>query len=202
MHYITRYIAQWRTSMRKMLILLIIALFFTAAGSALADVAFKGSYDFNGIAKYESFQTDAASGFDVSVEYYGSVLKVVQLGGGIEYQFPRANEDSGEFSFVPIYGAVRVIIPVPAVKPYVIGRIGYNLFRGDAAFVDDGSGGQASLKGGLTYGVGAGIIFLKFVLVEGQYAVNKGTLKYGTAPGDVGFTYSRFQLSAGINLAF
>jgi len=187
--------------MRKILILLISAVFVFAASGAFADVVFKGSYDFSGTAKYESFKTDAGSGFSLSVEYYKPILKIVHLGGGVEYQFPRANEDNGEFNFVPIYGAVRVVIPVPAVKPYAIGHIGYNIFRGDAAFVDDGSGGQANLKGGLAYGIGAGVIFFKYVLIEGQYSVNRGTLSYELL-GDVGFTYSSFQLSAGVNLGF
>jgi hypothetical protein len=164
-----------------------------STGGAFADVVFKGSYDFS--------TSDAGSGFDLSVEYYKTVLEIVHLGGGVEYQFARTSDNGGEFSFLPIYGSVRVVIPVPVVKPYAIGRIGYNLFRGDSAFVDDGIGGQANLKGGLTYGIGAGIIFLKYVLIEGQYSVNQGTLNYATIP-DEDFTYSRFQLSAGINFSF
>ena len=196
MQYNIQYIPEWRIIMRKLLIILISAVFMLAASGAFADMVFKGSYDVRGTAKYESFETSAGSGFSLSVEYYKPILKILQIGGGIEYQFPRAYEDNGEFNFIPIYGSVRVVVPIPAVKPYAIGRIGYNFFRGDAAFRDDGSGGQADLKGGLTYGIGGGVILFKYVLIEGMYNVNKGTLS------DAAFTYSRFQLSAGVNLGF
>jgi opacity protein-like surface antigen len=200
-HYILLYIQQGRTSMKRIFILLMSLLFAASAGGACADVAVKGSFDFSGTAKYGSSETDTGSGFDLSVEYFGTVAKIVQLGGGVEYQFLRSSGEGGEFGFLPIYGAVRVVIPVPAVKPYALGRIGYNLFRGDSAFKDDGSGGQADLKGGLAYGIGGGIIFLKYVLIEGQYSVNQGKLDYASIP-DKDFTYSRFQLSAGVNFSF
>ena len=187
--------------MRKLHIILVSAVFMFAASGAFADMVFKGSYDFSGTAKYESLETSASSGYSLSVEYYKPILKLLQIGGGVEYQFPRANENNGEFNFIPIYGSVRVVVPIPAVKPYAVGRIGYNFFLGDAAFKDDGSGGQADLKGGLTYGIGAGAILFKYVLIEGIYNVNRGTLSYESL-GDVAFTYSRFQLSAGVNLAF
>jgi hypothetical protein len=187
-----------------MRIILVLFIFFTFVGTASAafgDAVFKGSYDFSGTASYDSSETDTGTGYALAIEYYKPIREIVHLGGGAEYQFSRTNEDRGEFYFIPLYGSLRVMIPIQIVKPYAIGRIGYNFFRSDSVFADDGSGGQADLKGGLTYGFGAGVIMFKYVLIEGQYSVNKGTLDYASRE-DESFSYSRFQISAGVNLGF
>lgn len=187
--------------MRIILVLIICTLLVLAAGTALGDAVFKGSYDFSGTASYDSSETDTGTGYALALEYYKPIREIIHLGGGAEYQFSRTSEDRGEFYFIPLYGSLRVMIPIRVVKPYAIGRIGYNFFRSDSVFADDGSGGKADLKGGLTYGFGAGAILFKYVLIEGQYSVNRGTLDYASRE-DESFTYSRFQISAGINLGF
>jgi hypothetical protein len=193
MLYSVQYIPEGRIVMKKMLVVLCAVVFIGAASGALADAVFKASYDLSGTGKMGSLENDVEAGWSLAAEYYMPVINVLQIGGGAEYQFSRSASGGtgGNFNFIPVYGAVRVVIPIPTVKPYAIGRIGYNFFLGD----DDFKGGT-DLKGGLTYGLGAGVILFKFVLVEGQYSVNKGSL------GSTDFTYSKFSISAGINLGF
>ena len=178
--------------MRKIIIVLIAVAFIGVSSGALADAVVKGSYDLSGTAKSDSTESDTDTGWSAAVEYYYPVIKFLQIGGGAEYQFPRSGKDiTGKFNFVPVYGAVRVVVPIPPVKPYAVGRIGYSFLFGD----DDFKGGK-DLKGGITYGFGAGVILFKFVLVEGQYSVNQG------AVGSTDFSYSKISVSAGLNVGF
>jgi hypothetical protein len=172
-------------------LLLILAVFMLLTGTwASADFALFGSIDVGGEAISDGSKQDVNTSGALAVEFYKPFRKIFQLGGGLQYQFPRGySEGSGQFSFIPLYGSIRLVVPLVAVKPYGVGRIGYGFLTGNDEFR---SGGDPS--GGLYYGLGAGVVLLKILLIEGSYNVNAGSV------GSTDFDYQKFSVSAGVNL--
>jgi hypothetical protein len=170
--------------------LAIFALLGTSA--AFADFMIKGGVDLGGTLDIEGYDYDVNTGFTAAVEFTKSVAKIVDLGAGGEFQFPRSPEDSsGEFYFIPLYAVGRVKIPIP-LHPYATGKIGYNFFLGN----EDYKGTDGKLTGGLHYGFGAGIVVFKFLVVEGSYSIYSGVHEWGGSDFDT--TYKAFGLKAGV----
>jgi hypothetical protein len=115
---------------------------------------------------------DVTSGLSFGGEYVSFESKHVGFGGGITMQFARGLSDvSGNFSFTPLYGLIKVrTTPTNGNHyKYLIGQLGYNFFTGDI----DYSGRHGSLDGGLYFGVGAGIA-LNRIQLELLYSEDRG----------------------------
>jgi hypothetical protein len=161
------------------------------ACAAFAEVAIKGGVDVGGTLDVEGTDFDVDTGFSVAGEFTKSVAKIVSLGAGAEFQFPRSTESgSGTFNFIPVYALGKIQIPIP-LNPYASAKVGYNFFLGN----DDFKGG-GSLKGGLHYGFGVGISLFKLLLAEGSYSIHNGV--YESGGGDSDITYSTFSIKAGV----
>ncbi len=144
---------------------------------------------------------DVEAGLSLSGEYTSIYDKGIELGGGMTYQLPRSQEDyPGDFNFVPIYGLIKICSTTSEPTPYFIGQLGYNvLYEGDDDYT-----GEASLEGGMYYGIGAGLIFQNGFQIEVLYSVNKGSCKlsgydyyYGYYDFDFDIDYSKISLSMG-----
>ena len=79
-----------------------------------------------------------STGFSMGAEGLIGITRNFQLGAGLEFQLGRTITSSGVTgtfrSFLPIYGVVRVPFDIGSVQPYLVGRIGYGLWSGDAAY--------------------------------------------------------------------
>jgi hypothetical protein len=169
------------------------AVLVLSANLSLAGTVVKGSFDFKGKMKVGSVDFDVEQSFSVAGEHYLSLHDFVEVGLGGEYQFHRGIEgSSGTFHFVPVYGCVRVSpLNLPVIDPYAAARVGYNFFFGD----DDFTGGWDT-KGGICYGFGAGTRIMDFLIVEGMYTVNNGTMSSGGS--EMELKYSKFSAYAGV----
>ena len=142
--------------------------------------------------------TAVNNGFSIGAEGLFKILRNLQLGAGLEYEFGRQQTlYAGNFEFVPLYGVVRVPFDIGPLTPYAIGRIGYGLFSGDPTFA-----GSWSLSGGIYYGLGGGID-LRFgkvsIFAEGTYSADNGS---GSNSGlTLNVLYTRIDLSAGVALS-
>jgi hypothetical protein len=162
-----------------------------------------GSIDYIPIPSISSTKS-STDGFSISLEATDCLQPSIILGVGFTYQIPRsitAEGKTGNFNFIPIYGILKYKIN-PLVD--IIGHLGYNLFNGDREYK-----GDASLQGGLYYGVG-GELKLREFIISFFYSEHKGSfsqsgwisdgyyLHYYDLKGDV--SYSKFTISIGITL--
>jgi len=141
-----------------------------------------------------------STGFSMGAEGLIGITRNFQLGAGLEYQLGRTITSSGvtgTFEFLPIYGVVRVPFDIGSVQPYLVGRIGYGLWSGDAAYA-----GGISLNGGLFYAGGGGVDF-RFgnlaIFGEAAYSVNNGS--YTSLGVNVDTSYTRLDISAGLSIS-
>ncbi len=115
-------------------------------------------------------------------------------GIGVEYQAPRKVDfttSDGKMGFVPVYGLMRVQIPLETfIIPEFIGQLGYNFL-----LADDDYKGNADVSGGIYWGFGAGLVIDKFV---GQlmYKTNYGSMEQSGYKWTI--TNTQINLSAGI----
>jgi len=119
--------------------------------------------------------SDTSSGMSFGGEYVTYVTKRVGLGGGITFQSARGLSDvSGNFSFTPLYGLIKLRTDTGRNNSYeyLIGQLGYNFFSGDQDY--RGMGGV--LDGGLYFGVGAGVAINR-VQIELLYTEDRGTAR-------------------------
>ncbi len=115
------------------------------------------------------------TGVSLSVEEIYSVSPRLGLGAGISYQSPRKEPVSGgEFSFVPIYGLLRLqSTPTEDNRYYyAVGQFGYNYFIADAQYA---GAGNFSMTNGAYAGLGAGYVFGRLQL-EALYTVDQGSM--------------------------
>ncbi|MDD5260173.1 MAG: hypothetical protein PHD29_09435 [bacterium] len=186
--------------------LYLIAVVFAAillAGNAYAEgnikigVDLAGSHEvtWNGLNGDEVVET----GISLSGEYMQAINSNIRLGGGITFQIPRSQEDyAGDFNFIPLYGLLKIYtnsqeqdeenIQVQKTNYYVLGHLGYNLFRGD-----DDYKGDEYLTGGIYYGIGGGIVFNKNNQLELLYSINNGSID----DLNVDVEYSKITISYG-----
>jgi len=133
------------------------------------------------------------TGLSLTLEYGNQINENMLIGCGITSQLPRAQERfAGDFSFLPIYGLVKVGAGSSDISPYFIGQLGYNFFMGDDLYK-----GTGVLEGGMYYGFGGGIIFQKGPQVELLYSVNNGSVEWIGYEYDI--EYSKVTLSFGYN---
>ncbi|MDZ7673354.1 MAG: hypothetical protein U5K53_11085 [Halanaerobiales bacterium] len=156
--------------MKRLGILVLVLSLLLVSGSAFAqnDMAkmfrsgefFVGAnYDMGGSLKTPDKPYNTKAGFSITGEYVMPFRDEVSFGAGITYQLPRGLDDpdvpdSAEFNFIPLYGLVKYDLEKGA---YVVGHLGYNLFKSNEDFV-----GAGELSGGLYYGAGVGINLSQF----------------------------------------
>jgi hypothetical protein len=189
---------------------LVAALPFAFSQGKLITVRALVPIDFAGTAHTEnsdydvSDDTDTKMGFGLGAEAMVGVWKELKVGGGVQYGFSRGLDVSGssaEFSFIPVYGIVAYGFKLPMVNPYVIGRVGYNLFMGNDDFKN-----SADLKGGIYLTLGGGASFnipglpLK-PFVELNYAIDNGQLDFGSGTTAYDVSYRRLQVAAGASFS-
>lgn len=184
--------------------LLILSGFILLTAQINAQMILKAGLDINGEHKVsvegQSGTLDVKSGFNLGLEGYKEMNENVDIGLGIGLQIPREQKvpsdiegESGKFSFLPIYTALR-IHPAPSnFNGFGVIQLGYNMFNGDSDYK-----GDASLSGGICYGFGGGVIMNNSVIVEILYSVNNGSASfYGT---DFDVRYSKVNINLGIVL--
>ena len=147
------------------------------------------------------------SSMSVGGEYVSYIDKNLGLGGGMDIQsFRSLSDGSGSFSFMPIYGLIKVRTNPGRNNSfeYLTGQIGYNFFDGDINYV----GRDGSLDGGLYWGLGAGVSINR-IRIELLYTENRGKAEdsgylydaaankynYFSESGDI--KYSKFGLNIG-----
>ena len=141
-----------------------------------------------------SLDEDVDAGISLTGEYKVP-LKNNQwtLGGGLNYQFGRAVDNSGaeDFNFTSFYGLGQYDL---ANSPmYLIGKLGYNTLN-----LDNIPSG-ADENGGLYYGLGAGFNFGEQdqYVIEALYSVNNGEIEeVNGVTSDI--EYSSFAISLGM----
>ena len=150
-------------------------------------------------------------GAGVAAEGLYSILPYLQIGVGVEYQVPRSMinpypgvSNPGTFQFLPIYGIVKVPLDFPLpVRPYFVGRAGYNFVWGDSNFIPPG--GSLS-TGGFYYALGGGIEFPIgnwSVFAEATYTGDNCTLSVNSPPFTSGNSfYSYLNASLGVSYSF
>jgi hypothetical protein len=137
-----------------------------------------------------------ALGVSPSLEYmlhYESIL----YGLGAEYQILRTvnapGDNDGKISFVPIYLVGRYQFPtITKVTPEIVAQAGYNLFMADDAYK-----GDATLTGGLYWGIGGAVSIKTKYLIQLMYKTNYGKVKDGI---DLDITNSQINLGLGYRL--
>lgn len=172
---------------KLMLIVPLMAINYLYAQSnvkASADLASKwelSSGDFTG-------KADTKMGFSVGAEFMKPMNNNVAIGGGAQFQLPRALKDASsvKFNFIPVY-AVGTFFTDYGNGIYGKGALGYNLHSGNSEYKSG-----ADLGGGLYYGIGGGYAMNKKMLFEVMYTVNNGAYE------DADVKYGKISISAGI----
>lgn len=195
----------------KKIYLIVLAMLIIFINFAFADdhpfyMMMKGGLDLNGKHKVnflgESGEEDVKIGFCGGLETIVIKERNYVWGFGGEYQIPRSQEDfQGNFSFIPIYCFLNITFQSDARKnemvPFLIGKIGYNFFTGDDDY--KGTGDYAiTLRGGIYYGGGFGIMLGKSFSIESIYSVNNGKGEFLDETIDI--RYSKFTIYLGIIL--
>jgi sRNA-binding regulator protein Hfq len=115
------------------------------------------------------------TGISLTAEEFHAVSPTVALGAGISYQTARKEPTSGgEFSFVPIYGLLRVrSTPTGDDRyTYAIAQFGYNYFIADGVYV---GAGYYTMTNGAYAGLGVGRVFGN-MQVEALYTIDQGKM--------------------------
>jgi hypothetical protein len=149
-----------------------IILVLILASGVLAMNSVQLGYEFNGSQKVNNSTVDTDSGISLGYQYT-MMTKELEYGAGIQYQLPRSleNNSKAKFNFIPVYGIVNYTFESKDYKPYVTGRLGYNVLQANDTFRTKGT----STEGGFYYAVGGGLTFDK-VKTELLYSFNHGAL--------------------------
>ena len=184
------------------LLLIAISAFTEFKTRARAGLQFLGKHEVSilGI----SGTADVNIGFSFSPELLYAFHDNFEAGIGLEYQIGRSQTKfPGDFNFASLYGVVIFPLELGPITPFILGRIGYNLFFGDYNYT-----GPMSLDGGLYFAVGGGISFLTFkiadkprsIFLESTYSQNYGSASY------IGYTanviYSKIDVFLGVEVGF
>ncbi len=147
---------------------------------------------------------DVAMGISPAVEYLYEYRGLL-VGLGAEYQVQRDGKfDNGndKFGFIPLYGVVRYNFATELrVNPELVLQAGYNFFTSDDQYKEGGS-----LKGGLYWGVGAGLEIREKYLIQAMYKTNRGKLTADTYSGsnlyrwEGNITNTQINLSLGVRI--
>ncbi|MDR1941142.1 MAG: hypothetical protein LBQ47_02325 [Endomicrobium sp.] len=136
----------------------------------------KGSVNFDGTAKMNgsnmSLSETSDYGISVAAEHYAYLNKIVAVGFGIGYEFQRHFNETGRYSFLPIYAVVKArIISGEDYHVYAAAHAGYSHLIADSPYW------QEEARGGLYYAGGAGVSYKHFVF-QILYSASSGNLKY------------------------
>jgi hypothetical protein len=163
---------------------------------ALAPIDFGGKY-----LESNSFpgSVDTKMGFGIGGEAMLRVADKVNLGIGLQYLLERGfdtNKGSDrKFGFVPIYGLVAFDFSRRVIDPYLIFRIGYNIFKGNDEFTDSG---DVELVGGMSFAAGGGAS----INIPGSALGFFAELDYASNGGEERREISYRRLEACIGLSF
>jgi hypothetical protein len=148
------------------------------AVSSIAGFAVKAGIDLGGELEAEGESVDMEMGFTLGAEFLFP-LGVVNLGPGLAFQIPRGVDEegaTGSLGFLPVYAVVNVPIPVQgSVLPYIFGRVGYGFLIDDSGITEpaeDAGLTGVEAEGGIYWGIGAGVLFARNIMVELCYATN------------------------------
>lgn len=179
--------------MKKMLVFSIMAVMLLTASAALAQdfggaiklsVDFAGNHEtgiWNGAALVPDSKQNKA-GFTVHGEVYIKPTENIDVGGGIQWQISRERKNlPGKFWWVPIYGVIRIHPKLTEITPYAIAQVGYNFFGADNTYL----AAPVKTNGGLYWGVGGGLIFMRQFLLEVMYSENWGSVNAAGTSVDV-----------------
>lgn len=200
--------------MKKIILILVIALILVLTFSSISMASHKImiGYDLEG--KYKttdedwwdddensntkSFDTEA--GFSIGYECTYQV-RIIEYGFGFETQLERSLSDNkdAEFKFSPLYGVIYVYLPhgEEETAPFFVARLGYNMHTGNNSFKNiEGEGEQ--LDNGMYGAVGFGFNFNRSMGAI-LYSVNSGTRTSNDQPDfeERYVTYSKFSIVYG-----
>ncbi len=191
--------------MKRMLILTVILLFVSSFSFAEGiGITTKLGFDFQSdqdvsYKGHDIGSPNVKSGVSLSIEYAYLLNEMFELGAGVTYQLPRSLKkpyNGEDFNFIPIYSLAKINYSFnDDISSYLVGQLGYNFFDGNDKYKDDGDGGKVSLKGGIYYGIGVGVVFQKKYQAELLYSMNNGEVSIENIDLDV--EYSKIGLSFG-----
>jgi len=194
--------------MKKILVMAMVMM-LVCSGAVLAAEGYfnaKLGYDFGGDMDMSSkvefsdgsnsnvveSESDVDGGVSVSFEYLVPVSNKIEWGVGLNYQFNRNLEGASKgFNYIPIYGIAKYNLD----SIYLLGNVGYSMFNFERDLND-----QEDLKGGLYYGVGAGLDISENLTAELMYSVSNGKYEYTDINDDKlisNYEYSKISLALG-----
>jgi hypothetical protein len=135
-----------------------------------AEVVGKVGVDTAGTIDISTYPKDEDVDFSTSLgfEFLHPISNKTTIGTGLEYQFKRQDATDHEFHFIPIYGLIRLkLSDARDMDLYLTGKAGCNFFKYE----------DLDCRGGLYYGIGAGVIFDKEFELELLYSVSKGKIR-------------------------
>ncbi|MDC7233000.1 MAG: hypothetical protein PQJ58_07195 [Spirochaetales bacterium] len=189
---------------RKTLISLFLLL-ITAAGIHAESRFHIHSVSLMGVEPVGRYKMDVTkTGFSAAQELYFSTGGLLQFGGGFRYLFPRETRDSEQLTFIPVYTAVKLFLPVETVPLYAKGAVGYNFIEGNSQAVNN----LGELKGGLYYSLGGGVDFPVYYTdsVRFSFIFDMGWSSYsGTArkeSSESKLSYTTMDILAGLGIRF
>jgi len=172
-----------------------------------ADVAGRNSFSnvkVEGTNTINRGSSTIGAGITRSAEEIYYLRPAIGIGAGISYQTKRQEPDSrGHFSFIPIYGLVRVR-STPTIDnrySFATAQLGYNHVIADNEYA---GARNYSMTNGAYAGLGAGYVFGR-MQVEALYTVDRGRLSgndndalnaHYTISADA--TYRKISLSLGV----
>ena len=171
-------------------IIISLIIVFLATNPVKAVSTVKGGFDYGDFTTNgSSYKVD--SGLFIAGELTAPLNDSLDIGAGVEYQFPRSEEQfNGEMNFIPIYVVLKLLSShYRDQESFLIGRIGYNQFQAD------NSAGITNLKGGLYYALGISGVFSKGLIVEALVSYHNASFTWDSQNRET--SYLKFSLSFG-----
>jgi len=174
--------------MKKILVMAMVMM-LVCSGVVFAGFNAKVGMDFPGQQVWshdgtELLKFDVQNSFMIAGEYVVPYKENIEIGAGITYQFKRGSAEVGadedvKFNNIPLYGLVKYNME----SIYLVGQLGYNMLSGSQEYLDLFTG--VELKGGLYYGLGAGMDLSDNMFGEVIYSVNNGKITDDTNEGNI-----------------
>lgn len=165
----------------------------------------KGYIDLPGKAYIDnthSYHKDIKMGFSLGCELLKYKRDMFGFGIGALYQFPREADEfdsHGKFSFMPIYGMLKVNFSGRHANPFCVVHYGYNFLMGDDDFKKD-----TELRGGHYFSIGGGVKLKWSIVIEFLYSIHWGgrTRDVNGSKYDLDALYRKFAMSIGYAYGF
>jgi hypothetical protein len=156
---------------------------FSAAPARAEGIDFSLMAGVDGAGEFESGSTqeDADLGWVFGLELAFQPTQRIELGGGLEYGFPRDSDTSSVdgLDYLTVYGVVRIYILGEKVRFYAVGRYGYTDIGVDNPPTLD-------IDQDFTWSIGPGFRFGERIKVELLYNSFSGDISSGG--GDFEYT--------------